>query len=165
MDHVKDSKLTHVDEKGNARMVDVSGKGMSAREAVASGSVYMKAETLSLIAAGNLHKGDVFSTARIAGIIGAKRTGEIIPMCHNVPLDGVDVEIWADVENSCVNIRAVLKCVWKTGVEMEALTAAAVAALTVYDMCKAVDREMIIGDIMLLKKSGGKSGLYERNSQ
>ncbi|HBF36784.1 MAG TPA: cyclic pyranopterin monophosphate synthase MoaC [Firmicutes bacterium] len=154
--------LTHIDERGNARMVDVSPKAVTAREAVATGRVSMKPETLKMVVEGNMPKGDVFSTARIAGIMAAKRTQELIPMCHNVPLDDVTVELSADEMRHCVDIKAVARCTWKTGVEMEALTAVSVAGLAVYDMCKAVDKEMVIGDITLIKKSGGKSGDYIR---
>ncbi|MCX7841454.1 MAG: cyclic pyranopterin monophosphate synthase MoaC [Clostridia bacterium] len=152
--------LSHIDEKGNARMVDVSEKDNTAREAVAEGKVYMKKGTLELIAEGSLPKGDVLSTARIAGIIAAKRTWELIPMCHSILLDSVKVELNGDLEKGCIEIRAAVKCTGKTGVEMEALTAVSAAALTVYDMCKAVDREMVIGEIMVTKKTGGKSGNY-----
>lgn len=155
-------ELTHIDEQGNARMVDVSGKNHTVREAVASARVLMKKETLDLIIAGNLPKGDVLSTARIAGIMAAKDTYRLIPMCHNLALDAVTVELAADEEKYAIGIRATVRCVWKTGVEMEALTAASVAALTVFDMCKAVDKTMVIEDIKVLKKTGGKSGTYER---
>jgi len=157
--------LTHIDEKGNARMVDVSQKNITLREAVASCKVSMKPNTLRMIINGNMPKGDVLSTARIAGIMAAKRTSELIPMCHQVPLDEVKLELDHDFEKSCISIKAVARCTWKTGVEMEALTAASVAGLTIYDMCKAVDKEMVIGDIMLLKKSGGKSGEYIRRPE
>lgn len=154
--------LTHIDDNGNARMVDVSKKDITLREAVASGRVYMKPDTLKMIIDRNMPKGDVLSTARIAGIMAAKRTWELIPMCHQLPLDAVKLELVHDFEKSCINIVAIVRCGWKTGVEMEALTAASVAGLTIYDMCKAVDREMIIGNIKLLKKTGGKSGEYIR---
>lgn len=154
--------LTHVDENGNARMVDVSGKNMTLREAVATGSVYMKPETLKLITEGEMPKGDVLATARIAGIMAAKRTWELIPMCHQVPLDAVKLELTNNMTKNCVDITATARCTWKTGVEMEALTAVSVAGLTVYDMCKAVDKEMVIGNITLMKKTGGKSGVFER---
>lgn len=150
-------ELTHIDEKGNARMVDVSGKAVTVREACAVGSVFMNPLTLEMIADAKMPKGDVLSTARIAGIMAAKRTQDIIPMCHNVPLDSVKVELKCNHDKSCIKITAAVRCTWKTGVEMEALTAVSAAALTVYDMCKAVDKEMVIGDIMLIRKSGGKS--------
>ena len=154
--------LTHIDEKGNARMVDVSHKDISIREAVAEGRVYMKPGTLKMIAEGNMPKGDVLATARIAGIMAAKRTWEMIPMCHQVPLDAVKLELSHNTEKNSVDIQATVNCQWKTGVEMEALTAVSIACLTIYDMCKAVDKEMVIGDISLLKKTGGKSGEYVR---
>lgn len=157
--------LSHIDEKGNARMVDVSQKSITSREAVASGRVYMKPETLKLIVEGNMPKGDVLSTARIAGIMAAKRTSELIPMCHQVPLDEVKLELLHNQQKSCIDIRATARCSWKTGVEMEALTAASAAGLTIYDMCKAVDKEMVIGDIKLLRKTGGKSGEYVRKPE
>ncbi|MCX7708346.1 MAG: cyclic pyranopterin monophosphate synthase MoaC [Clostridia bacterium] len=156
--------LTHLDEKGNARMVDVSEKDFTVREAVAVGKVLMKPETLEMIMGGNMPKGDVLATARIAGIMAAKRTWELIPMCHQIPLDGIKIELSPNPEKACVEIHATAKCSWKTGVEMEALTAVSVAGLTIYDMCKAVDKEMIIGDITLVKKTGGKSGEYLRKA-
>lgn len=154
--------LTHVDEHGNARMVDVSEKTATAREAVAAGCVYMKPETLEMIVGGRMPKGDVLSTARIAGIMAAKRTWDLVPMCHQIPLDAVKVELEGNIEKSCVDIKATVRCTWKTGVEMEALTAVSVACLTVYDMCKAVEKGMVIGDIALVSKTGGKSGTYMR---
>lgn len=155
-------EFTHLDKHGNARMVDVSGKDTTIREAVAEGRVFMKPDTLKMLMDGNMPKGDVLSTARIAGIMAAKRTWELIPMCHQVPLDAVKLELTHNLEKECVEIRATARCSWKTGVEMEALTAVSVAGLTVYDMCKAVDKEMVIGDITLIKKTGGKSGEYHR---
>ena len=152
--------LSHIDENGEARMVDVSGKETTTREAVATGCVYMKPVTLKMIAEGSLPKGDVFSTARIAGIMAAKRTWELIPMCHQIPLDVIQLELAGNLEKGCVDINATVGCSWKTGVEMEALTAVSVAGLTVYDMCKAVDKEMVIGEITLIQKTGGKSGTY-----
>lgn len=149
--------LTHLDSKGNAKMVDVADKQNTKREAVARGIVKMQAPTLALITGGNIKKGDVFSVARIAGIMAAKHTQELIPLCHNVPLDGIAIDIEPDYENNQISITATVGCYWKTGVEMEALTAVSVAALTVYDMCKAVDKQMVIGDIRLIKKTGGKS--------
>lgn len=150
-------KLSHVDEKGNAKMVDVSNKINTKREAIAVGTVYMKPSTIELISQGGLPKGDVLLTAKIAGIMAAKHTHELIPMCHNIPIDSVAVELVVDSANSCINITATANCVWKTGIEMEALTAVSVAGLTVYDMCKAVDKTMVIGDIKIIKKTGGKS--------
>jgi cyclic pyranopterin phosphate synthase len=154
-------ELSHVDDKGNARMVDVSEKGVTAREAVARGRVYMSAHTVDLISQGKMPKGDVFSVARVAGIMAAKRTFELIPMCHNIVIDGVKVELSSGFDGepggSYIEVEATVKCSGRTGVEMEALTAVSVAALTIYDMCKAVDKEMIIGDVQLVKKTGGKS--------
>ena len=152
-------ELSHLDPSGRARMVDVSGKEITAREAVAAGFVAMNPATLRLLSEDS-PKGDVLAAARIAGIMAAKRTSELIPLCHNVPLESVSVELTADSGRSGVAIRATARCSGKTGVEMEALTAVTVAALTVYDMCKAVDRSMVIGEIRLLRKSGGRSGVY-----
>jgi cyclic pyranopterin phosphate synthase len=149
--------FSHIDEQGKARMVDVSGKDISVREAVAAGKVFMKPDTLAAIVAKTIPKGEVLATARIAGIMAAKRTGELIPMCHQVPLDSVGIELFINENETCIDIEAVTKCTWKTGVEMEALTAVSVAALTVYDMCKAVDKDMVIGEIRLIKKSKVKS--------
>jgi cyclic pyranopterin phosphate synthase len=146
-------EFSHINEQGNARMVDVSGKEISVREAVAAGRVFMKVETLAAITEGKTPKGDVLATARIAGIMAAKRTCELIPMCHQVPLDAVRIDLAINNDEKCIDIKAVTGCTWKTGVEMEALTAVAVAGLTIYDMCKAVDKEMVIGEIRLLKKS------------
>ena len=154
-------KLTHFDERGNAVMVDVSAKPESARIAVAKGAVLMAPETLALIRDGGVKKGDVLSVARLAGIMGAKRTPDLIPLCHSLALTSVAVELSLAPERSAVDITATCQLVGRTGVEMEALTAVAVAALTVYDMCKAVDRGMRIVDIRLTHKSGGKSGTYE----
>jgi cyclic pyranopterin phosphate synthase len=154
------ANLSHIDEKGNARMVDVSDKDITEREAVATGFVSMKRDTLRMIAEGTMPKGDVLATARIAGIMAAKRTWELIPMCHQIPLDAIKLELEGDNEKCGIYIKATVRCSWKTGVEMEALTAVSVAGLTVYDMCKAVDKEMVIGDITLIRKSGGKSGTY-----
>jgi cyclic pyranopterin phosphate synthase len=155
------SRLTHFDEKGGAAMVDVSAKDESERIAVAGGSVIMAKATLDLITAGGVKKGDVLSVARLAGIMGAKRTPDLIPLCHPLALSSVAVELTCDPARSAVDITATCKVKGRTGVEMEALTAVAVAALTVYDMCKAVDRAMRIEGIRLLHKSGGKSGTYE----
>ena len=154
-------ELSHLDEQGNARMVDVSAKVETLRKAVASAFVRMKPETLALIQSGGIAKGDVFATARIAGIMAAKRTPELIPLCHLIPLTFVSVELVA-VPPDGVRITATVEAMYKTGVEMEALTAASIAALTVYDMCKAVDRSMQIERVQLEHKSGGKSGTYQR---
>ena len=153
--------LTHIDEKGAARMVDVGDKEYTHRTAKAQAVVTMKPETLALILAGDIKKGDVFSCARIAGIMAAKKTFEIIPMCHPLPLEKISVDI-EPINDTQVKIVSAVSCTYKTGVEMEALTAANVAALTIYDMCKAVDRGMEISDCYLLFKDGGKSGTYER---
>ena len=153
--------LTHLDEQGKARMVDVSEKDVTHREAVAESFVAMRPETLSLILSGTAAKGDVFSTARIAGILAAKRTSELIPLCHPISLTSIRIDL-IPCEPDRVHILAEVRCDERTGVEMEALTAASVAALTIYDMCKAVDRGMEILCTRLVKKSGGKSGLFER---
>ncbi|RLC81403.1 MAG: cyclic pyranopterin monophosphate synthase MoaC [Chloroflexi bacterium] len=152
------TKLSHLDEKGYARMVDVGHKPDTERMAVAKGEVYMKPETLRLIKEGNLPKGDVFSVARLAGIMAAKRTPELIPLCHPLFLSHIDVELGINEEKSCVEITATVRSVGKTGVEMEALTAVSVAALAVYDMAKAVEKTMRIQNIRLVEKHGGKSG-------
>jgi len=149
--------FTHIDENGAARMVDVSAKDITVREAVAEGKVYMNEFTLAAIMDGNIPKGDVLAAARIAGIMAAKRTHELIPLCHSIPLDGIRLELVPETRGNFVRITSFVKSTSKTGVEMEALTAVSVAALTIYDMCKALDKSMVIGDIMLLKKSGGKS--------
>jgi cyclic pyranopterin phosphate synthase len=150
--------LTHLDEQGRVKMVDVGWKPVTDREAVARGSVQMQPDTLKLIVEGQVKKGDVFTIAQLAGIMGAKRTAELIPLCHPLPLNKVDVELEADEANSRVNITATASTSGKTGVEMEALTAVSVAALSVYDMCKAVDRGMQIGSVRLVSKRGGQSG-------
>jgi len=155
-------KLTHFDDKGAARMVDVSGKPETVREAVAAGRVYMMPETLQLILDRRVSKGDVFGIARVAGIMAAKKTSDLIPLCQPLKLTAVDIAFDPDEKASCVNLQAKVRTTGQTGVEMEALTAIAAAGLTIYDMCKAVDREMIIADIRLMKKTGGKSGTFER---
>lgn len=157
--------LSHFDNEGKARMVDISEKTDTVREAIARGSVTMRRETLELIAQGAVGKGDVLGVARVAGIMAAKRTAEIIPMCHPLQLTGVTCNFVLNFDCNCVLIEARVKTTGKTGVEMEALTVVSTAALTVYDMCKAVDREMIIGDIRLVKKSGGKSGTFLRKGE
>ena len=154
--------FTHFNENGRARMVDVSEKAETARSATAFGRVLVNAETFALIRSGGLKKGDVLACAQIGGIMGAKRTSEIIPMCHNVPLSGVDIDFTMNEADLAVEITATAKCSGQTGVEMEALTAVSVAALTVYDMCKAVQRDIVIDRICLLRKSGGKSGEFIR---
>jgi len=154
-------RLTHFDSKGKARMVDVTAKAVTERIAVAKGAVLMQPDTIALIAAGGVKKGDVLSVARLAGIMGAKRTPDLIPLCHPLALSSVAVDLTVDKKRNAVDITATCKLAGKTGVEMEALTAVAVAALTVYDMCKAVDRGMRLTDIRLVRKSGGTSGTYE----
>ena len=152
------AKLSHIDESGRARMVDVTTKRETAREAVATGAVRMKPETLALIQSGGVAKGDVIAVAQVAGVMAAKRTSELIPMCHPLLLTNVEVQIRPDDQESALQITATVRSTGKTGVEMEALTAVVVAALTVYDMCKAVERGIRIDGVRLLKKSGGKSG-------
>ena len=154
--------FTHFDKEGKARMVDVSDKAETERVATAQGSVIMQPATLALIKEGGVKKGDVLSVARLAGIMGAKKTPDLIPLCHPLALTSVQVDLTLDEARNAVDITATCKLVGKTGVEMEALTAVSVAALTVYDMCKAVDKGMQIVDIRLTHKSGGKSGTYER---
>ncbi|WP_370052037.1 cyclic pyranopterin monophosphate synthase MoaC [Neptunomonas sp.] len=156
------SKLTHLDDQGHAHMVDVSEKASTFREARACAVVYMSQEVLDLIISGGHKKGDVLAVARIAGIQAAKRTSDLIPLCHPLMLSKVSVTLEPNVEQGCVVINTVCRLTGQTGVEMEALTAASVAALTLYDMCKAVDKSIIISDIKLLEKAGGKSGHWER---
>ena len=153
--------LSHVDAAGRAKMVDVSAKDDTRREATARGRIVMRPETLALIQSGGLPKGDVLAVAQVAGVMAAKRTHELIPMCHPLLLTGIDVALRPDEEASCVEIEATVRTTGKTGVEMEALTAVSVAALTVYDMCKAVDRAMRVEAVRLVRKSGGKSGTIE----
>jgi cyclic pyranopterin phosphate synthase len=155
-------ELTHINEEGRAKMVDVSEKCDTVRVAIAVGSISMKKETLERIKEGTISKGDVLAVAQVGGIMGAKSTSQIIPMCHAIMISGCDISFKIDFENTKIEITATTKTVGKTGIEMEALTAVSIAALTIYDMCKAIDREMVINDIMLLKKSGGKSGTFER---
>ena len=169
-------KLTHIDEKGRPKMVDVGSKPLTERMAVARGSVYMKKETFKLIKAGKLSKGDVLNVAKLAGIMAAKKTAEIIPLCHPLNITSVDIdfklvgdssvatrtETLRDEKKSRIDIESRVKITGQTGVEMEALTAVSAAALTIYDMCKAVDKGMVISDIMLMEKRGGKSGRFKR---
>jgi len=159
------SKLTHLDDSGQARMVDVGAKDVTERTATAEAVIEMQADTLKLIVEGGHKKGDVFAVARIAGIQAAKKCADLIPLCHPLMLSSVNVDLEADDINSLVRITATCKLAGQTGVEMEALTAASVAALTVYDMCKAVDRAMVIRSVQLLEKAGGKSGHYKRDNQ
>ena len=156
------SSFTHIDDKGRVRMVDVTDKQPSVRVAVAGAAVTMKPETLKLIGNQKVKKGNVLETARIAGIMAAKKTSELIPMCHPLSLTHVQVDFLPDETNHCIAIEASARTIDQTGVEMEALTAVSVAALTIYDMCKSYDREMIISSIRLFEKSGGKSGTYKR---
>jgi cyclic pyranopterin phosphate synthase len=158
-------RLSHLDRRGRARMVDVSPKAVTAREAVARGEVTMAPATLALIAAGTLPKGDVLAVARLAGIMAAKRTADLIPLCHPLPLTHVDVELTPDPAGARVTIEGRVRVEARTGVEMEALTAVTVAGLTLYDMCKAVDREMTIGAIRLVRKRGGRSGTFVRRGE
>ena len=152
--------LTHMDADGNAVMVDVSDKDITERTATAKGAVLMQPETVALIVSQGVKKGDVLSVAQLAGIMGAKKTSDLIPLCHPLNLSSVKVDLACDPERDAVDITATCKLVGKTGVEMEALTAVSVAALVVYDMCKAVDRGMRLSEIRLVQKSGGKSGNY-----
>lgn len=156
------SDFTHFNEDGRAWMVDVGAKAETRREATAAGRVLMNKETLGLIISGGMKKGDVLATAQIAGIMAAKRTWEIIPMCHPLMLTSIDISFNIDEESSAVEIQATVCCKGVTGVEMEALTAVSAAALTVYDMCKAVQKDMVIDEICLLSKTGGKSGSYKK---
>ena len=153
-------KLTHLDKQGRARMVDVGHKPVTAREAVARSEVHMRAETLRLIAEGNVPKGDVLAVARVAGIMAAKRTSELIPLCHPLPISfaGITFDMRQEGDTAVVAIEATTRTGAQTGIEMEALTAASIAALTIYDMCKAVDRSMRITNVRLARKSGGQSG-------
>lgn len=152
------NQLTHLNEKGEAHMVDVSDKDKSERIAIAQSIITMQPETLRLIVDGKHKKGDVLAVARIAGIQAAKQCSNLIPLCHPLMLTSIKVDCEVDEQNSCVRITSLCKLNDRTGVEMEALTAASIAALTIYDMCKAVDKGMVIGDVKLLKKTGGKSG-------
>ena len=158
-------KLSHVDGRGRAQMVDVGDKPVTARVATATGSVRMSPETLRLITDGRLPKGDVFAVARVAGILAAKKTPELIPLCHPLPVSSIDVKFTPHADSGRLDIEARVKVSGKTGVEMEALTAVSVAALTVYDMCKAVQKDIVISDVGLQHKSGGKSGPYTRPSR
>lgn len=155
-------KLTHLNARGEAHMVDVGTKDVTVREAVAEGHIRMQPQTLRLILEGGHKKGDVLAVARIAGIMAAKRTAELIPLCHPIALSAVEVELSAGQEPAAVHCRATARTAGQTGVEMEALTAVQVALLTIYDMCKAVDRAMTITDVRLLEKRGGKSGEWKR---
>ncbi|SDY88750.1 cyclic pyranopterin phosphate synthase [Proteiniborus ethanoligenes] len=153
-------KFTHFNESGRAHMVEVSEKEDTKRVAVATGFIKMKKETISMIKEGLIKKGDVLSVAQIGGIMGGKKTSDLIPMCHNIFLTGADIRF--NILDDCIEIESEVKTIGKTGVEMEALTAVSIAALTIYDMCKAVDKDMVISGIKLIKKMGGKSGEYIR---
>ena len=155
------AEFSHLDSQGKAVMVDVSDKDVTERTATARGTVSMSLETAGKIVAGGVAKGDVLTVARLAGIMAAKRTAELIPLCHPLALTAIDVDLRCDEERGVVDIEATCRLAGRTGVEMEALTAVSIAALTVYDMCKAVDRGMRIGDIRLVRKSGGRSGTFE----
>lgn len=159
------SELTHMNEQGRAKMVDVSGKADTERVGVASGRIQMKPETLELITGQKIKKGDVLAVAQVAGIMAAKKTWETIPMCHPLLLTGVDIQFEIFPETSEIEARASVKTTGKTGIEMEALNAVSAALLTIYDMCKAVDRGMVIREIMLIEKDGGKSGHFIREKQ
>ena len=158
------SDLTHLDDQGRVRMVDVTAKAPTQRNATAQAVVHMGAETFQRIAAGTVSKGNVLETARIAGVMAAKKTADLIPMCHPLNLTHVQVDFFPDADTHSIRIEGSARIVDQTGIEMEALTAVSVAALTLYDMCKAVDKAMTITDICLLKKTGGKSGTYTRRS-
>lgn len=155
-------ELTHLDEHGQAKMVEVGNKEITRRLAVARGEIVMRPETLELILAGKVAKGEVFGVARVAGIMAAKQTSRLIPLCHPLNITVVEVQFYPDRSKHKVEIESSVRVIGQTGVEMEALTAVSVAALTIYDMCKAVDREMVIGAIRLMHKSGGKSGVFDR---
>jgi cyclic pyranopterin phosphate synthase len=157
-----DGKLTHFNASGDAHMVDVGAKNVTQREAVAEGRVFMDPKTLELIIQGGHKKGDVLGIARVAGIMGAKKTPDLIPLAHPISITGVDLDLTPEPDSNAVHCRAAVRCVGQTGVEMEALTAVQIALLTIYDMCKAVDRGMVMQDIGLLEKSGGKSGTWRR---
>ncbi len=160
-----ESVLSHLDSAGRIKMVDVSEKDKSWRRAVARGNVSMREETMDLVLTGKTKKGNVLETARVAGIMAAKKTSELIPLCHPIQLSNVEVYFTPDENRSTLEIEATVKAFDRTGVEMEALVAVASAALTIYDMCKAVDREMTINDIRLVYKSGGKSGIFKREEE
>lgn len=158
------AELTHLDDKGRVRMVDVTAKAPTQRDATAQAVVHMSAETFQRIAAGTVAKGNVLEAARIAGVMAAKQTANLIPMCHPLNLTHVQVDFYPDADNHAIRIEGSARIVDQTGIEMEALMAVSVAALTLYDMCKAVDKAMTITDICLLKKTGGKSGAYTRRT-
>jgi cyclic pyranopterin phosphate synthase len=158
------SSFTHIDNDGRVRMVDVTEKKATVRTAVAGGVIHMNPQTFNLIQNQRVKKGNVLETARIAGIMAAKKTAELIPMCHPLNITHIQVDFFPDTSENCIGIEATVRAVDQTGVEMEALTAVSVAALTIYDMCKSYDKEMTISKIQLLKKSGGKSGTFRRKA-
>ena len=162
MEQIED--FTHFNEQGRAKMIDVGEKDRTTRTAIAAARVLVNDETFSLIQSGGMKKGDVLTVAQIAGIMGAKHTSDMIPMCHPIIIDGIDLDIFLDDERKSVEIHATVSCTGRTGVEMEALTAVSTAALTVYDMCKAVQKDIVITDIRLMKKTGGVHGDYQRKS-
>ena len=157
--------FTHFNEQGRAKMVDVGEKPVTVRTAVAAGRVLVNENTFALIKSGGMKKGDVLTVAQVAGVMGAKRTPDLIPMCHPILIDGINLELSLNEERHSVEIRATVSCDGRTGVEMEALTAVSTAALTVYDMCKAVQKDMVISDIRLVSKTGGVHGDYERKDE
>lgn len=157
--------FTHFNEQGKAKMVGVGEKPESVRTAVAAGRVLVSPETFALIKSGGMKKGDVLTVAQVAGVMGAKRTPDVIPMCHPILIDGIDLKLWLDESRLSVEIEASVSCSGRTGVEMEALTAVSTAALTVYDMCKAVQKDMVISDVRLISKAGGTHGDYRRTEQ
>lgn len=157
------NKLTHFNDAGQAHMVDVGQKAITVREAITEGRIYMEPSTLKVIMEGGHKKGDVLGIARVAGIMGAKKTPDLVPLCHPILITNVDLELTPEPDTNSVYARATVKCNGQTGVEMEALCAVQVALLTIYDMCKAVDRGMVITDVGLLEKAGGKSGHWKRN--
>lgn len=159
------SDFTHFNEQGRAKMVDVGEKPVSKRTAIAGAKVLVNKQTFELIQSGGMKKGDVLTVAQIAGVMGAKRTPDLIPMCHPILMDGINLELTLNLEKLCVEIKAEVSCDGRTGVEMEALTAASTAALTVYDMCKAVQKDMVITDLRLIKKTGGVHGDYLRTEE
>jgi cyclic pyranopterin phosphate synthase len=158
-------ELTHFNEEGRARMVDVSEKTQTMRTAVAAGEVLLRPDTYDLVVAGKMKKGDVLAVAQVAGIMGAKRTSDVIPMCHPIAITGIDISFALDEPRHAILIEATAKCKGETGVEMEALTAVSIAALTIYDMCKAVQKDIEIQNIRLLSKTGGKSGAYHKEKK
>lgn len=158
-------EFTHFNESGNAKMVEVGDKKDTKRVAIARGTIKMNSNTLKMVVEGQMKKGDVLSVAQIAGIMGAKKTSELIPMCHNIFITGADISFEIDEENNAIHIESEVKTIGKTGIEMEALNSVSTTALTIYDMCKAVDKDMVIENIRLVKKAGGKSGEYIREGE